>query len=161
MGEKIFKGFLRCHHGFFWWRWNVRIGRLPWKIRLASLSCQTPEISWPGYSALLFLAIETLTIYLVDYFSKSAKEPQRNSFWYLLSRDHRNSLRRFPGLRFVAHWDLKALLDEFMQFRNIFDFPAGDKQDAKPSQSQWPWLIPAIFLKRSAHTTTLNESSLN
>ena len=80
---------------------TARENALPWEILLASLSCQTPEISWPRYSALLFLAIESLTIHLVDYFSTLAKEPQGISFWYLL-QDHRNSLCRFPDLLFVA-----------------------------------------------------------
>ena len=80
---------------------TARENALPCEILLASLSCQTPEISWPRYSALLFLAIESLTIHLVDYFSTLAKELQGISFWYLL-QDHRNSLCRFPDLLFVA-----------------------------------------------------------
>ena len=57
------------------------------------MSCQTPEISWPGYSFLFFLAIESLMISLVDYLFYISERTARN---FLLVPSSRPS--KFFGL---------------------------------------------------------------
>ena len=72
---------------------EARENALPWKILHTSLCCQIPEIFCSLYSALLLLAIESLTIYLGQYFSTTATELQ-GIFFSRLPQDPRNSLRR-------------------------------------------------------------------
>ena len=120
---------------FSWLRWVVKPQRFPDPGIL-------PFFSWRS-------------IIWWTTFRRRRKEPQGISFWYLL-QDHRNSLRRFPGLLFSAQ-----TLSAFRWIHAVhkdFSFSWG-RQASYEDFTESMAVIPTFFLRYSAHTT-LNESSL-